>query len=194
MSPAAGYSLCIVACVAANEAFRVSVALPCGENCMEGAPRFSVMSKSPCAIYAHLFLHRHHQRTHYSTHNQPPTHLTAVFDQVGLQEAVAEQTTTVVQLAKDIAIANDSPIAKSGGAPITIMSKDSAQRSLSGGWSGGDATDGFQILSLDGGAQATVDGVDIKSGRATNGGCVTATGASTTIELKNANFEYCKVS
>ena len=125
----------------------------------------------------------------------PPTNQpTAVFDQVGLQEAVALQTTTVVQLAKDIAIANDSPIAKSGGAPITIMSKDSAQRSLSGGWSGGDATDGFQILSLDGGAQATVDGVDIKNGRATNGGCVTATGAGTTIEVKNANFEYCKAS
>ena len=117
-----------------------------------------------------------------------------MFDQVGLQEAVARETTTVVQLAKDITIANDSPIAKSGGAPITIMSKDSAQRSLSGGWSGGGATDGFQILSLDGGAQATVDGVDIKGGRATNGGCVTATGTGTTIEVKNANFEYCKAS
>ena len=107
---------------------------------------------------------------------------------------MALTTTTAVQLANDITIANEFPITRSGGAPITITSKGNAHYSLSGGWSGGDATDGFQILFLNGGAQATVDGVDIKSGRATNGGCVTATGASTTIELKNANFEYCKVS
>ena len=43
-------------------------------------------------------------------------------------------------------------------------------------------------------AQLVLDGVDIKNGRATNGGCVTATGAGTTIEVKNANFEYCKAS
>ena len=111
-----------------------------------------------------------------------------------MEYALALSTPTI-QLANDIIIITKSaPIVMNGQVGVTITSKDNAQYSLSGGWSGGDATDGFQILSLDGGAQATVDGVDIKSGRATNGGCVTATGAGTTIEVKNANFEYCKAS
>lgn len=76
---------------------------------------------------------------------------------------------------------------------MTITSKDGAQYTLSGGWSGGDATDGFQILSVRDGASLVVDGVDIKNGRATNGGCVTATGTGTTIEFRNTNFENCKV-
>ena len=116
-----------------------------------------------------------------------------MFDQVGLQQAAAPSTTTTVQLANDITIA-DNPIAKSGGVPITITSKDGGQYSLSGGWSGGDATDGSQILALSDGASLIVDGVDIKNGRATNGGCVTATGTDTTVEFKNVNFESCKVS
>ena len=45
---------------------------------------------------------------------------------------------------------------------LTIVSKDGAQYTLSGGWSGGSATDGDQVLSLSEGTQAVVDGVNIK--------------------------------
>lgn len=45
---------------------------------------------------------------------------------------------------------------------LTIVSKDGAQYTLSGGWSGGSATDGDQVLSLSEGTQVVVDGVNIK--------------------------------